>query len=336
MKLDDYSLVRRTQPDGRWLFPYYRSRYAVDLLSRYLGEEKPKKEVQASRFGRLLHKPEIRRAFAQVGNGVLRRSCLDALWPANPECYRVTLAHWGEDDSDWHWDQVSRRGYSLVLQINFSERHDACYRRWLGDREERPFDYRHHPVARGDFHTLAWVRLDLDLDDGEVLIEEIQSDWVRYAKRAYEACLAPSGTQVPVQRRWQHYLRKHGFDLDKVRRYYEQALVPHLGYWSELAMAVAIGFIRDDLGLRSVWCHSPESGAHYKHIGGSKPPRSIYTSLPRSFCFEPIDEPPAFLKRERRHARSAGSPGSMSRRRRKRWVARRDLPQVHFWHLMLP
>jgi hypothetical protein len=336
MNQDDLLLVRRTQPDGRWLFPYYRNHYAVDLLTRFLGEEKSKKEVQVSRFGRLLQKPEIRNAFSHAGDGVLRRSYLDALWPSNPECYRVTLAAWGDNDTDWHWDQVSRRGYSLVLQINFSERHDAAYRRWLGEGEVRPFDYSKHPVAQGDFHTLAWVRLDLDLEDGEVLIEEIQSDWIRYASRAYEASAAPKQAVAPGLAGWQRYLLRHGFDLAKIQRYYELALAPHLGHWSELAMSVAIKFVRDDLGIRSLWCHSPESGAHYKHIGGSKPPRSIYTSLPKGFCFEKIHEPPAFLKREQRNPRSARSPGSMSPRRRKRWVAGRNQPKLDFWHLELP
>jgi len=336
MNLEEYRLVRRTQPDGRWLFPYYKDRYAVDLLSRFVGEGRPKGEVQASRFARLLQKPLIRKAFARSGDGILRRSCLDALWPANPECYRVTLNWWGDNDSDWRWDQVSRRGYSLVLQINFSERHDAAYRRWIERDGLRPFDYEDHPVARGDFHSLAWVRLDLDLGDGEALIEEVQSDWIRYAARAYEAVRRRGRLHGRAHRWWRRYLGRHEIDFDKVRLYYEQVLTPHLAIWSELALAIAISYIRDDLGIKNIWQHGPESGAWYKNIGGGKPPRSIYTSLPRSFCFEKVQEPPAFLARARTDKRFARSPGRMSMRRRKRWIAQRQPPSLDFWRLDLP
>jgi hypothetical protein len=38
----------------------------------------------------------------------------------------------------------------------------------------------------------------MDLDEGEVLIEEIQSDWVRYARRAYEASSAEGNWQASI------------------------------------------------------------------------------------------------------------------------------------------
>ena len=44
------------------------------------------------------------------------------------------------------------------------------------------FDDPFHPVASGGELTLAWSRIDLDLDRGEALVEEIQSDWVRDAQ----------------------------------------------------------------------------------------------------------------------------------------------------------
>lgn len=40
------------------------------------------------------------------------------------------------------------------------------------------FNYCGHPVSR-QRNTLAWARLDLDLNSATALIEEIQSDWIR-------------------------------------------------------------------------------------------------------------------------------------------------------------
>ena len=42
--------------------------------------------------------------------------------------------------------------------------------------------------------------------------------------------------------------------------------------------------------------HRPETGAALKGIEGILPPRSLYTDLPRSFCFAPVAELPEFLR----------------------------------------
>jgi len=62
--------------------------------------------------------------------------------------------------------------------------------------------------------------------------------------------------------------------------------------------------LRHELGVRRIFYHTHNSGSMLKSIYGSKPPRSIYTVLPRKFCFTETDERPEFL-RERRKSRAA-------------------------------
>ena len=51
----------------------------------------------------------------------------------------------------------------------------------VADDGPGPFEWWSHPVRQDGRHTLAWARMDVDLDAGEALIEEIQSDWIREA-----------------------------------------------------------------------------------------------------------------------------------------------------------
>jgi hypothetical protein len=51
------------------------------------------------------------------------------------------------------------------------------------------FEWSAHPIRRSP-STLAWSRVDIDFENGEALIEEIQTDWVRLAERAGTAALA--------------------------------------------------------------------------------------------------------------------------------------------------
>jgi hypothetical protein len=71
-----------------------------------------------------------------------------------------------------------------VLQLNFNHQHDRLFHESIHPAQDGVFNNGDHPVLqRGDRsyyrETLAWSRLDIDFDLGEVLIEEIQNDWVR-------------------------------------------------------------------------------------------------------------------------------------------------------------
>ncbi len=109
-----------------------------------------------------------------------------------------------------------------------------------------------------------------------MLIEELQSDWVRAARR---------GRDVPpaVQARR--------------RRYVEGLLADHEAIWAEALLLATLRFCREILGLERIWKHTFEGGTVLKGIDREHPPpRSLYTPLPRRFGFQVTDEAPTLEK----------------------------------------
>ena len=51
----------------------------------------------------------------------------------------------------------------------------------------------------------------------------------------------------------------------------------------------------EELGLERVFYHTYASGSRLKRIGGVNPPRSLYTDLPRQFCFRLTHNGPGFI-----------------------------------------
>jgi hypothetical protein len=130
----------------------------------------------------------------------------------------------------------------------------------------------------GTLETLAWARIDLDFASNQALIEEIQSDWVK-----------------GVGENHKNWLYGHGNMHE-----YREVLRPYAKVWDEAMLTAALCFIRRELGIRDVFYHSYETGnrlkgiERYYHLG--KPPRYLYTDLPKKFCFTPTSEAPDFLK----------------------------------------
>ncbi len=93
-----------------------------------------------------------------------------------------------------------------------------------------------------------------------------------------------------------------------LRRYREETLRRHGRYWAEYTLHAALWFVCEELGIRRIWYHTFESGLALKDIRYSHPPRSLYTTLPRRFCFQQVAGWPAFLacRRTRRVARTDG------------------------------
>ena len=60
-----------------------------------------------------------------------------------------------------------------------------------------------------------------------------------------------------------------------------------------------LDFLRNELGLRRIYYHTAESGRLLKRIDGNLPPLSLYSDLPRKFCFDGTTEAPAFLASDR-------------------------------------
>jgi len=159
-------------PRERTLYHYHKGRYAVDLLRRHLANKADSTiaAVRSGPYARLLEKPLIRSVLSSWGQGLVRIDDLNTLWDEPYETYVLTLDTWG-GPRYWRWEQLSRPGGNLVLQMNFCNRHDQALQH-CGFTDPSDFNAWGHPVSKQRC-TLAWARIDLDLDTGEALVEEM-------------------------------------------------------------------------------------------------------------------------------------------------------------------
>jgi hypothetical protein len=248
-------------PPWRRTFHYFKDRFALMLLSYAVGPGKAIHWLKQSPFGGLLNKPLVKRVCAGLGGGRLTPHALASAWSDEAYAFGLSISGWGSHDKWESWLQTSRPGYNLVLHLNLTG--DDCRQcREAFDVAENDM-YSGHPWTKRSF-TLAWARLDIDRDAGEALIEEVQSDWAE--------CLRQSG--------WPVYSK----------------------LWDEAMLTAAIRFLKDDLGVHRIYYHTFESGLRFKRFDTQccwLPPRSVYTTLPKRFCFALTDTPPRFLARSR-------------------------------------
>ena len=284
-------------PKERTLFRYFKDRYALILLKHFIGDEMDIREIKNSRMASLLQKPVMREFLANIGSGKLTNADLKDFWLNDMYSFVLTLDQWGGDNPAW--DQTSRKGHNIVLQLNFSNQHDGAYVNLVKPRSPSALNYYGHPVyKRKDVRfvreTLAWARIDLDFDTNEALIEEIQSDWVRegssllhdakhYSQRGYESLT------------WWN-VEGHINDLVE---YCEKVLKPYQDMWSEAMLAAAIEFIKSELGIKTIYYHTDTTGYRVKRINYDKPPKSLYQKLPKQFCFDKVGEAPEFLTQDK-------------------------------------
>ena len=289
-------------PKGRTLFHYFKDRYALLLLSYAVGESLKISALRNTAYAKLLHKPLVRELLATTGDGVLTASALLNHWLYDSQTFVLSLTTWGDKRArERRWYQTSRCGHNIVLQLNFSQQHEYHYRRLIKPTVADTFSFDLHPVLQPGQRklfrdTLAWARIDLDFAHNEALIEEIQSDWVRYASRAA---------------RWaQHHKQRGcgqercdvygiGGSNDAVLQYTQQILQPYVVIWREAMLIATIQFIRNELGLQRIYYHDFETGNALKGLNYGKPPRSLYSELPRQFCFKRVQEVPVFLQQDK-------------------------------------
>lgn len=296
-------------PKGRTLFRYFRDRYALLLLQHVIGNGISIAQLKASRYRRLLDKTAVKEVLAYCGQGWLDPQVLDMALDFNGRDFVLTLGEW--DGNYRYWSQTSRKGMNLVLQMNFSSAHDRMYRKLMQPKWDVLLNYYDHPVLKRGHRelfreTLAWARIDLDFTTGEALIEEIQSDWVRQAK----TMLRRAHSELQGKRGELSYYGAGG-KPESVIKYVEKVLKPYEVIWAEAMLAVTIDFIRRELGIKKIFYHTHETGCQLKGIEYSKPPVSLYSKLPRQFCFETTNEAPEFLladKRFRHHYRKVRQP----------------------------
>ena len=265
-------------PKGRTLFPYFQDRYAMLLLEFVLRSPCPLARLKKSPFAGLLNKAATKAVLARTGRPTVCALDFQSYWPHMRLDYRLTVGQWPPASKQWDrfTHQTTLRGRNLVLQLNFNVDHN----RKLQERIRKPIeafvDY-NHPVARRPQLTLAWSRIDLDLETGEALIEEIQNDWIR---------------DTDFMRREARWSRRYV----KWKRYVEEQLKPHIKLWDEAMLAATIWFLYREVGIDQIFYHTFQSGTLMKRIRGDKPPRSLYTTLPRRFCFTLTHNGPLFVR----------------------------------------
>ena len=283
MDRTDWWEVSRRLPNTLPSFTYYRDRYAVMLLDWSIGPGVAVRELKRSRLGALLRKPPVRAAAARAPRGVLTPRTLAQIPCRSAERYRFALGSWGAER--WHrWHQTSRAGRNLVVHLCFPSSHDAIARRVLGAGAREEFAMSCHPRARSPLCTLAWSRIDIDWPTREALIEEVQSDWARDAR----AWLDDMDREL-------RDAGMHGESVER-ERYLRYVLRPHYALWPEATLAASLELLVGTLGLRRIYYHTPASHLALKQMEADwPPPRSLYTDLPRRFCFVETDRPPRFL-----------------------------------------
>ncbi len=270
--------VLEVLPDSRTVFHDFADRYAVVLLRHNLGSEPvPIADLKKSHLAPLLSKPIVRQTLADIGRPWLLADDFRNVWPVETDAYRLTLSTWPslsrKPKRTWH--QVTRTGWSLVLQLNLPVSHRRSLDSTVSDWENQ-MGYSPHPVADLPELTLAWARLDLDFDTNEALIEEIQSDWVKDVK-LWASC------------RWDENHKAWN-------EYFDEYLKPRARKWPETMLTATLWFLLEELGIRTVLYHTHDSGARLKSIAGGEPPRSLYVDLPRKFCFRSTHYGPRFLR----------------------------------------
>jgi len=279
---------------------YEKDCYALSLLAHVIGGGRPIAMLRRGPFGRLLEKAIVRRALARASGGVLKPEHLGHALPGERECFPITLSSWGgrkaRDRSRYY--QTSRPGQNLVVQLNFPERHDRAYRALVKPKGCHPFAPIYHPVRMEEPFTLAWARLDLDVDSGEVLIEEVQSDWVRYARTYAEGAVEWLSEGNPPHLPIGSDLRATAAEM---LTYVRKVLAPYARVWEEAVLTAAIELAYERFGSRRVYFHTYEGGLVMKRLDRDfGPPRSLYTDLPERFGFSRTDVAPRVFRRDRR------------------------------------
>lgn len=280
----------------RTLYRYCRDYYAVQLLRIAIKRHVSIQSLRRSNYAKLLSKSTITPLLHSCGNGRLTSDQLVSYWQEPGTTYLVTVGVWG--GGSYPYAQTSRPGINLVLRLNFNHQHDQLLRKFIRPNRDGVFNYRGHPILeRGDRsyyrETLAWVRLDVDLEQDEVLIEEIQSDWVRevaWLHKWLDRCDSDD-----------HVMRCYAFETTAASaRRYLKFVEPLIKEWSQAMLAATIDFVNKELGVKHVWFHNWEVGNYLKRIKGDYlPPRSLYTRLPKQFCFEPTNQLPGLLSDRR-------------------------------------
>ena len=299
MKREEVREVLECLGDDRRLEYYFKDRYCLDFIkhefTRLQTDTLKVAELKKGKLSRFLNKPLMGEILSKAANGIINSDDLYRAWPNKLIPYLTTFRVWGVDKRSWC--QTTRKQCNLVLQINFDNGHVQTYKKLIAPKSSQgPFEFWSHPVCRTKSKTLGWIRLDISFETDEVLIEEIQNDWLREA----ESELAYVKKDLAKGKTFKDEEVLFGCDTscEKLQTYVEHSLKPYKEVWPELAMSAALRLIREVLGVKRVFYHTFDTGKKLKGMGSS-PPRSLYTQLPRKFGFEETTEAPQMLLRHK-------------------------------------
>ena len=296
MKREDVEDVITCLGNERKVYPYFKDRYCLDAIQNEMDrlhtDRLPIRDLKQGRLAYLANKPVVVELLKKCGNGILHRDALYLNWPQAVTYFRLSLDVWGYGDREW--DQTTRGLSNLVLQINFDGSHVEQYKKLIKPIQGwTPFQSWGHPIS-GTLKTMAWVRMDIDFNHNEVLIEEIQNDWIRKAGwllDKIERINQRTNGKMP-----RSIARQIDGSYEDVKTYVHECLQPYKKLWSEVSLAAAISFIKDDLGVNNIYYHTFETGAKMKRMDSDRlPPKSLYTKLPRQFGFIETPVPPKLV-----------------------------------------
>ncbi|MEO0367499.1 MAG: hypothetical protein AAF197_01805 [Pseudomonadota bacterium] len=284
MKSSTLNDVLACLPAGRTHFRYYKGAYASRLLALLIDNKASIGAVKQSNFKSLLTNSLVKQHMAETGQGFLCATKLEELWQEPSLPFLLGLDRWGQQ-SHWRWNQTSRPGENIVLQLILPLVHKRLYDQNIDQRGVTTINGRYsaHPVqkpgrSKSYRDTLAWARIDFDLDTSEALIEEVQSDAVRNVYRWQRRVGDCPCSYCSSIRRYINWFKKY----DEV--------------WAEAMLMAAIWFIKYELGLDTVYYHSDRSGWQLKNMDKNwRAPKSLYSRLPRKFCFTQTWTAPEFL-----------------------------------------
>ncbi|MBB5210877.1 hypothetical protein [Microbulbifer hydrolyticus] len=311
MKTFELDMILECLGGQRRTFHYFKDKYCLDLIGNELqelpGQAMSLRDLRQGRWEKFLHKPLLKSILADCGDGMLRSEQLKAAWIPEQYAFNLTLGTWYREYRCCQ--QTARPGGSLVLQLNFDQRHNRAYEKLLNfsalskyarsnfDAKASVRGFSGHPVNFVRGCTMSWVRMDMDLDRGECLIEEVQNDWLRNSEwlaTHFEKCLAKNKVKA-IERISPQFKGHYREFIDYVRN----VLKPYRTLWAEASLAAAIDFVRAEIGSVDIFYHTADTGARLKGIKDDLPPKSLYTRLPERFGFQLTDEAPSFLQSDK-------------------------------------
>lgn len=284
-------------------FYYYKDKYAVQLLKYAIDTSQKVHEVKKSKWGFLLNKSPLKTILSNLKGSELTKAELTSYWPESYQQFNLAFDHWGEFTKHRHatWRQTSRPGYNLVLQLNFSYKEINKCKEYITPNKTyddwNPFNCYGHPTM---MYTMAWARLDLNFKTGELLIEEIQNDYLREVINNFKRLQKLEVKKEKDQLKNHWIFRCGGGDYEGYKKYYD-SLKPFFKLWDEAMLSAVLWFAKEELGIDKVYYHTFDSCKIMKRFkeGYSLPPQSLYTKLPKRFGFEVTEEGPQFLKDEK-------------------------------------